>query len=133
MAIGRHPGDPSAGMFGRASAAPQGRIGVRDPEAAEAAALREKVATYEAAGVPVPPYLALLLAGVRGPAGTPTMKLVEAATGADVAESWQDTQVREAADASAVVAVQAAENEAVEAAAVQKAAQVKAEKAAERK
>jgi hypothetical protein len=86
MAVGRKQVPATTGMFGRVSAAPEGGIYVRDPEAAEANAIRERVAAFEAAGEKVPKHLQTMLAKVSVGKNASEVKLVDAVTGEELSK-----------------------------------------------
>jgi hypothetical protein len=86
MAVGRKQVPATTGMFGRVSAAPEGGIYVRDPEAAEANAIRERVAAFEAAGEKVPKHLQTMLAKVTVGKNASEVKLVDAVTGEELSK-----------------------------------------------
>lgn len=86
MAVGRKQVPATTGMFGRVSAAPEGGIYVRDPEAAEAKAIRERVAAFEAAGEKIPKHLQTMLDQISVAKDAPDIKLVDAVTGEEMSK-----------------------------------------------
>lgn len=86
MAVGRKQVPATTGMFGRVSAAPEGGIYVRDPEAAEAKAIRERVAAFEAAGEKIPKHLQTMLDQISVAEGASDIKLVDAVTGEEMSK-----------------------------------------------
>ena len=70
----------TSGRFGRTSPPPEGKVFVRDPAAANAKAVRDAVATFEAAGQEVPEHLA----AVAGELGEPTDVVIEVDSGRQV-------------------------------------------------
>jgi hypothetical protein len=98
MAVGRRQVPATTGMFGRVSAAPEGGIYVRDPEAAEANAIRERVAAFEAAGEKVPKHLQTMLAKISVGKSASEVKLVDAITGEELSKvKHVDAQERDEA------------------------------------
>jgi hypothetical protein len=86
MAVGRKQVPAATGMFGRVSAPPEGGIYVRDPEAAEAKAIRERVAAFEAAGEKVPKHLQTMLDQISVAKDASDIKLVDAVTGEEISK-----------------------------------------------
>ncbi len=96
MAVGRKPTDQSTeprpgyvsalqGRDGRTPAPPEGELYVRDPAAARADAIREKVALYKSQGLPIPEHLQHMYDSLPAN-GNSDIELVDATTGAHVAE-----------------------------------------------
>lgn len=90
MAIGREPKSAHLevveGKTGRLPAAPHGDMYVRDPAAARAQAIREKVALLHRHGQEVPQYLQALFDALDAQNDEAAIELVNAATGEQVAE-----------------------------------------------
>jgi hypothetical protein len=86
MAVGRkdkqEAGPPVAGgHYGRLQAPPKGTMYVRDAGASQALAVRQAIATFEAAGVAVPENLTRLAEGLKPVEDADDVILVDAVTG----------------------------------------------------
>src|SRR6185437_13504002 len=98
MAVGRKQVEATSGNFGRVSAPPEGGMFVRDPEAAEAKAIRERAAAFEAAGEKIPKHLQKMLDSISVGKDASDIKLVDALTGEELGKvKHVDTQARDAA------------------------------------
>jgi hypothetical protein len=97
MAVGREPvaqtgelkdGYVSAvsGRDGRLPVAPKGDLYVRDPGAARAEAIRERVAMHKRHGTPIPDHLQMLYDRLPPEGDNEDVELVDAVTGEHVAE-----------------------------------------------
>lgn len=84
MAIGRKQLPAVTARVGRVSAPPEGGIYVRDQEAAEAIAIRQRVAAFEAAGEKVPKHLQTMLDNIGVAKNASDIRLVDPVTGEDL-------------------------------------------------
>lgn len=75
-----------AGQAGRMQVPPEGGMFVRDPAAARAQAIRDKVALFQREGLPVPPHLQSLLDGLPVGEDDSAVELVNSVTGEHIAD-----------------------------------------------